>query len=82
MAAEDNDSLSCGIGKFQFCRFIRFRSSHFNGIGLRKNQLPEFSEFRPLGSRPLLHVFGALLNRFHFVPDLIEIFPVFLVGFP
>ena len=25
MAAEDNDSLSCGIRKFQFCRFIRFR---------------------------------------------------------
>ena len=78
MAAEDNDSLSRGIRKFQFCR----RSPHFNGIGLHENQLPEFSEFRPLGSRPLLHVCGVLLNRFHFAPDLVEIFPVFLIGFP
>ena len=82
MAAEDNDSLSRGIRKFQFCRFILFRSPHFNGIGLHENQLPEFSEFRPLGSRPLLHVCGVLLNRFHFAPDLVEIFPVFLIGFP
>ena len=82
MAAEGNDSLSCGIRKFQFCRFIRFRDLRLNGIGLHENQFPEFGEFRPLGSRPLLHVCGVLLNRFHFAPDLIEIFPVFLIGFP
>lgn len=41
MAAEGNDSFSRGIRKSQFCRFIRFQSSHFNGIGLRKNQLPD-----------------------------------------
>lgn len=41
MAAEGNDSFSRGIRKSQFCRFIRFRPPHFNGIGLRKNQLPD-----------------------------------------